>query len=422
MGRLRGVHIVVLVFLAGLAGLNLHGQTRSQLEQQRKKLQRDIQINNRLLKENQRNQESSVAQLHQIERTIEAREALIENLMAELNLLATHIDSGITAILELEVGLERLIAGYKVLVRKSYLYQRSYNSMMIFISSRGAGEAVRRSRYFSRMSSQRRQKAIAIRSARDRLQERITNLEADREAKREALEELEVQKEQLASERQKKEVMLGRLRSRENELVAAIRKKSAESEQLSKKINEIIKREIEEARRKAEAEAKRKAEEEARRTGTAVKPPAAIKEAPESAALSNEFVGNRGKLPWPVERGVITGKFGRQAHAVFSHVEIQRDGVDIDTDKGAGVRTVFKGEVSTVIRMPGFENVVIIRHGRYLTVYGNLASVSVKKGDKVTTRQRIGQAYTQDEGGRTMVHFRVMNGELPENPELWLAR
>lgn len=137
---------------------------------------------------------------------------------------------------------------------------------------------------------------------------------------------------------------------------------------------------------------------------------------------SRDFASNRGKLPWPVERGVVVGKFGRHPHPVFSHVEIQRDGVDIGTDKNASVRAVFKGEVSTVIRMPGYEHVVIIRHGTYLTVYGNLEQVIVKKGDAVQTRQRIGTAYHDEETGRTTVHFRVMAGEVPENPELWMAK
>jgi septal ring factor EnvC (AmiA/AmiB activator) len=412
---------VLGLFLFGLPAL-LSGQSRSALEKQRNRLQRDIQTNNRLLKENKVRQQSSVSQLQQIQANIQHRTELIANLQQELVLLQGLIEQNELDIRELLERLSELKTGYAQLLKTHYVYLKTHNELMLIVSGRESGRYLRSGSYVSRMQKERRQKALAIQAARQNLEEELLQLETHKQESESALIAMEHQKQALANEQIQKENMLRELRNKEGELMQSIAKKQMEAEKLSERINEIIRKEIEAARKKAEAEARKKAEAEAKRTGTVPKPLEAIRETPESAALSSEFSSNKGKLPWPVERGMISGRFGRQAHPVFNHVEIQRDGVDIDTDKGSQVRAVFKGEVSTVIKMPGYEHVVIIRHGRYLTVYGNLTDVQVKKGEKVTTRQRIARAFTQEDSGRTMVHFRVMLEEVPENPELWMAK
>jgi septal ring factor EnvC (AmiA/AmiB activator) len=438
--------ILLWVLFFPLLGM---AQSRSGLEKKRKRLQQDIHYTNKLLRENKKKQEASTAQLQKVALNIQRRTELMGTLEKELSLMEREIDSTLKEIQQLETGLERLKKDYADLVRRTYIYGKTHHRWVRILSSQGIGEALRRTAYFERMEEVRRSKAIHVRQMRDTLAQRVNQLEQIRIEKTGTLEEMSAQAAALAAEKAEKERQVVALRAKEGELMAAIRKKQAESEQLSRKINEIIQRELAEARRKAEAEAKRKAEAEAKRraemerartnptsgTGNTSTPstpsggstsrptaPPSLTETPESAALSRDFSTNRGKLPWPVEKGVITGKFGRHPHPVFSHVEIQRDGVDISTERGAGVRAVFRGEVSTVIRMPGYEHVVILRHGQYMSVYGNLASVSVKKGDVLQTRQKMGVAYEDESSGRTQVHFRIMAGEVAENPELWLAR
>ena len=441
MSRSLSLGLLILGLLLPLLGI---GQSRSGLEKKRKRLLQDIQYTNKLLRDNKKKQEASTAQLQKIAINIQRRTELMGTLEKELGLMEKEIDSTLKDIQQLEIGLERLKKDYAALVRRTYIYGKTHHRWVRILSARGMGEALRRTAYFERMEEVRRLKAIHVRQMRDTLTVRLSHLEQMRMEKTGTLQEMSVQAAALAAEKAEKEKQVVLLRAKEGELIAAIRKKQAESEQLSKKINEIIQREMAEARRRAEAEARRKAEAEAKRRAeadasrkppvsgtpspsggnTSSRPPAppVITETPESAALSRDFSANRGKLPWPVEKGVITGKFGRHPHPVFSHVEIQRDGVDISTERGAGVRAVFRGEVSTVIRMPGYEHVVIVRHGNYMSVYGNLANVVVKKGDVLQTRQRIGVAYEDEATGRTQVHFRVMAGENAENPELWLAR
>lgn len=143
---------------------------------------------------------------------------------------------------------------------------------------------------------------------------------------------------------------------------------------------------------------------------------------PESQLASKNFEGNKGKLPWPVERGSITERFGTHEHAVLSGVMVQNNGIDISTSDGAGVRSIFEGEVVNVIFNPAFQKGVIIKHGNYYTVYTQLESVSVKAGDKISTRQRIGTAYTDNDEGKTEVHLEIWKGTVLLDPALWISK
>lgn len=143
---------------------------------------------------------------------------------------------------------------------------------------------------------------------------------------------------------------------------------------------------------------------------------------PEEKIISKEFGNNKGRLPWPVASGVITGKFGKQPHPVLKNVYINNNGVDITTSKGSIVRSVFDGEVRKIFKVPGYQNAVIIRHGNYLSTYTHLESVYVSVGDKVSAKQSIGSVHTDVNSGETVVHMEVWYGQKVLNPEQWLAK
>jgi murein DD-endopeptidase MepM/ murein hydrolase activator NlpD len=142
---------------------------------------------------------------------------------------------------------------------------------------------------------------------------------------------------------------------------------------------------------------------------------------PEEKVLSDNFISNKGKLPWPVESGVISSSFGEHPHAVLDGIKVKNNGIDIATKKGSSARAVFNGIVTSIIVITNTNKAVLIRHGDYFTVYSNLESVSVSKGQTVTTKQRIGTVYTGDSDGKTELHFEVWEGKLLCNPALWLA-
>jgi murein DD-endopeptidase MepM/ murein hydrolase activator NlpD len=137
--------------------------------------------------------------------------------------------------------------------------------------------------------------------------------------------------------------------------------------------------------------------------------------------LSSSFASNKGKLPWPSEHGVITGRFGEHPHPVLKYVKVKNNGIDISTEKGALVRTVFNGKVSRVMSFPNLNKVVIIRHGEYLTVYSNLEEVNVKDGQTVTTKQLIGKIHTNPEDSKTDLHFEIWLGKSTQDPQEWLS-
>jgi len=143
---------------------------------------------------------------------------------------------------------------------------------------------------------------------------------------------------------------------------------------------------------------------------------------PEEKLVSDKFGNNKGRLPWPVERGVITVRFGRQSHPVLANIEIDSKGVDISTTSGSDARAVFEGEVRRIFAVPGGHNAVIIRHGEYLSVYTNLSKVYVKSGEKVVAKQAIGKIHTDENDNKTILHLEIWQGNVPLNPETWLAK
>jgi septal ring factor EnvC (AmiA/AmiB activator) len=190
-----------------------------------------------------------------------------------------------------------------------------------------------------------------------------------------------------------------------------LEEKQRAKKKLDKAIDDLIRKEIAAAKKKATASGKKNV------TSSNV-----FSLTPEAQKLSSNFAGNKGKLPWPVEQGNISERFGEHPHAELKGIMVKNNGVDIRSVPGTSARSVFDGEVSGVINIPGSNSAVIIRHGEYLSVYSNLSSVSVKKGDKVTTRQKIGQVYYDKDEGYSEIHLEIWKGTTKLDPALWLAR
>lgn len=410
------VRLLVLVLLVVCSG-TVSGQSRKSLERKKKKLEQDIAYTNRLLQQTKAKQEASVGQLQQIRANMQQRQELIQTLSSELGLLDTELDNGRKELERLQGRLDTMLTAYAGMVRQAYLHRRSYNRWLYVLGARDMGEALRRSRYFQRVEELRNWQVQNIRQTREGLALQVQQLDSIRWQKKAALDQQASQSAQLAADEQEKARLVASLKGKERTLMEKLKQSEREATKLAARIEEIIRKELE-AARKREEEARKKREAAAKAAGK----PAALPETPESVALSRDFVSNKGKLPWPVKRGVVAGKFGKHAHPVFEHVSIQRDGIDIHTQAAEAVLAVFGGEVSAVFRLDGYEQVVIVRHGSYLTVYANLSEVKVGKGQKVNTGAVLGSAYYDAEQGKAMVHFRVMNGQAAENPQVWLAK
>jgi septal ring factor EnvC (AmiA/AmiB activator) len=407
---------VLILLILGTGPLVL-GQSRSTLEKKKKKIENDIKYTENLIQQTRQKQNSSVDALQKISAGIEAREQLVLTLGTEISVLDSSLAAGRRESQRLLQLLDKQKLAYAGMVRAAFIQRRRQTGLIPILSSPNPGVLLRRSEYIERMAKLRQQKVNSIQRTNTQLTYQLQQLDTLRQQKNLALNEQQIQAQKLEQERQRKEVLLNQLKGKEKELLKRLSRKQGEAVALARKIDGIIAAELKAAKLRDEKAAKVK-EKEATASGSKAPIPAT----PESVSLGNDFSSNRGRLPWPVKYGIVTGKFGTQPHPVFQHVTIQRDGVDISTQRGEKALAVFRGEVSAVFALEGYQNVVIVRHGTYLTVYGNLDQVLVKKGQNLKTGDPIGTVYMDDEDGKTALHFRVMNGQIAENPQSWIIK
>jgi septal ring factor EnvC (AmiA/AmiB activator) len=278
---------------------------------------------------------------------------------------------------------------------------------MFVFSAQNFNEAYKRLKYLQQYTSYRRRQADLISKTKQSIANELSDLEMKKKAKRRLLDAKQYEHHKLTGEKQQQEQVVVELKKKEQDLLKELKRKQRTAQKLQRAIEEIIKEEI------------RKAREAASRAG---KKTSGFPMTPEAQKLSNSFSANKGKLPWPVEQGVITGKFGTHPHPVLTQVTVKNNGIDISTSEGAVARSVFEGEVSRVIIIPGEGKSVLIRHGEYLTVYSYLSAVYVKAGDKVTTKQPLGLLVSDKANAKTEIHFELWKGMDKLNPEYWVYK
>ncbi|MFN3939367.1 MAG: murein hydrolase activator EnvC family protein, partial [Chitinophagales bacterium] len=298
------------------------------------------------------------------------------------------------------------------------------------IASGSVNEAINQVQYVKEFSAFRKQQAAAIKAVQAALEVKVGMLERDKTEKQQLLAKEREQKQKLDREKNEKDKSVKNLQKEEKKINDQIKQKKKDADALNKKIQSIIAEEIRKEKERAAAEAAKKTSAE-KTTGTAAKTETPAEKTagksapgltPEMALVSKNFEGNKGRLPWPVERGTITGKYGTHPHPVLKNVSIENNGIDISTTDGAAVRSLFEGEVLNVIFNPSFQKGVIIKHGEYYTVYTNLASVNVEPGTKVSAKQKIGTVYTNAEEGKTEVHLELWKGTTILDPSLWISK
>ncbi|HRD51036.1 MAG TPA: peptidoglycan DD-metalloendopeptidase family protein [Flavobacteriales bacterium] len=386
------------------------GQSKKELEKRRDALDKQIRTTTALIDQARKEQRVTQEQLQLLESQIAARAQLIRAMDNEVRVADDRIRADEEAIAALKADLVSLKEGYARMIAAAYRNRSAYDRLSYLFASSSFQQAFRRSRYINQLAAQRRRQAVLISETQASLDERVSALKEQRQEKAVLLSEQVQEKRRLDTDRAGQQQALNGLRKEESRL------------RETQKKQENQRRELEAAIRKAIEDA--------------VKPKAGAKDAsgkpaklditltPEARELSNDFEKNKGKLPWPVEKGVITGRYGKQPHPVLKGIVIDNNGIDITTEKGAGVRALFRGEVTSVIVLPGAGKAVIVSHGAYRTVYSNLASVSVAKGDKLSTKQAIGTVLTGDDGA--VAHIEVWritaDGLVNVDPALWLYR
>ena len=410
--------LLLLLFSAPFGGFS---QSKNELEKKKTQIQKDIDYTNQLLNLTKKSKTTSLSHLVTLNKKITYRNDLISTINTEIKVVDKEINHVSTNIDSLNNSLNRLKKQYSQMLYFAYKNQSSYSRLMFIFSSDGFNQAFKRVIYLRQLSDYRiRQKDLIV-QLQDSLNGKKSKLQDVRLDKKGLLVSQEKQKMQLDEEKKEQVVVLNNLSTKEKKLRSDLKEKQRKQQQLSAKIEDIIKKEIEAARASAKKKnistlSASKSVKKIENTNTA----SVLLNTPATIKLSNDFENNKGQLPWPVEKGIISSSFGRHAHPIWHDVVINNNGIDINSSKGAKARAIFDGRVIYVVQVYD-KYAVLVQHGEYFTLYSNLENVFVKTEDKVITKQPIGIVQTNDEEGKTEIHLEIWRGSNKMNPEAWIA-
>ena len=406
---------VLLLAFAVPAFSQKKGKTKQELQSEITSLQNEISTANQLLKKTTKDKEMTLNEVSLLDKQIKQREKLINAYNQQIANLDAEIQTGQRNIKMLNSDLTKLRKEYAKMLTFAYRNRSHYNNLAFVFASEDFNQAFRRLRYIRQFSEARKVKIDQIVSTERRIIGEMEASQQAREAQAALLAEEKAQQTALQIEKKELNRQVANLKKKEGSIKQDIKNKQQQAKKLQKAIDDIIAEEIRLANERSRKEAeKKKTESASKDKGIAL--------TPAEKTLSTNFVNNKGKLPWPVERGVISSSFGKHASVVSDKVTVTNNGIDIATVEGAQARAVFDGEVASVSKLTGANTVVIIRHGEYFTVYSNLENVTVKRGDKVTTRQNLGTVHTSKTENKTELHFELLKETNRQDPAKWLSK
>jgi septal ring factor EnvC (AmiA/AmiB activator) len=406
----RAKKLILLFWLVLGVGIS-SAQKKSDLELKKAKIQKEIDFTNKQLQIVSKNKSATAEQLATLRKKIKLRESLINTINSEINTIGGEIQNTSRQISTLESDLKQLREEYAAMIRLAYRNRNVYQRMMFVFAANDFNQAYKRLRYFQQYAEFRRSQAAKIEETQVQLAGKKLELEVRKNEKTSLRNNEQQEKSTLEKERKDQDKLMQNLTAREKKLRKELAEKQAAKKKLDRAIENLIKKEMDAARKKATAAGNKNV------TNKNV-----FSMTPEGEKLTNSFSGNRGLLPWPVEQGSVSGSFGEHPHKELKGIMVKNNGIDIQTSRGASARAIFEGTVSGVISIPGSGKAVIIRHGSYLSVYSNLQSVNVSTGEKVTTKQRIGAVGLNEDDDRGELHLEIWNNTTKLDPQGWLAR
>jgi septal ring factor EnvC (AmiA/AmiB activator) len=392
-------------------------RSKESLEKEVKALQKDIATANKLLKETSKSKEVTLNQVSLMDKKIKKRQRLINAYNEQIQVLENNITKGEANIKTLNGELKKLRKEYAKMVEFAYKNRSHYDQLEFIFAAEDFNQAMRRLRYIQQFTEARKTKMNQISATQKKVSDEVGAQRKNREQQAALLADEKSQQETLVNEKAELNAQVAQLKKKEGSIQQSIKEKQAQAKKFQKEIDKIIAEEIRKANERAAKEAKNA--KNSKNTNTKADKMALT---PSEKALSTSFSANKGRLPWPVEKGVIASSYGKHASAISSKVTVTNDGIDIATTENARARCVFEGVVVSVVK-PSASNIgVIIRHGDYFTVYSQLDEVFVNRGDKVKTKQEIGRVHTDKSEGKTELHFELRQGTGTLNPSVWLAR
>ena len=400
------------------------GKSKKQLQSEITSLQKEISTANQLLKKTTKDKEMTLNEVNILDKKIKQRENLITAYNNQIAVLDEEINAGQSNIKALNSDLSKLQKEYAKMIVFANKNRNHYNRLGFIFASKDFNQAFSRLRYIREFTDARKKKMEQIASTERQISDAVEACQQAREEQTALLKDEKAQQDALKKEKEQLNGEVAKLKKKEGSIQQDIKNKQQQAQKLQKAIDDIIAEEI----RKANEEAERKRREEAAKNKNQGKTTAPTPKekgmalTPAEQTLSANFVNNKGRLPWPVERGVISSSYGKHTSVVSDKVTVTNNGIDIATTENAQARAVFDGEVSSVTKLTGANTVVILRHGEYFTVYSNLENVTVKRGDKVKTKQNLGTVHTNKTEGKTELHFELLKEQNRQNPANWLSK
>ncbi|GHC44747.1 murein hydrolase activator EnvC family protein [Ulvibacter litoralis] len=385
---------------------------QKELEERRVAILSEIKQINALLFKTRGQAKSILTQVEDISQRINARENLIKVTNQQANLLTRTINDNLQKMDQLRKELKELKEDYAGMITKSYKSKSEQSRIMFLFSSENFLQAYKRLQYMKQYAKQRKKQGESIKEKAELLKQLNNDLIVQKKKKEVLIKENQAEKAKLKKEKLDQERLVASLKKDEGTFASQIKQKKKEADAIEKQIEDLIRAAI----------AKSNSENNNNTTTTTTTKSTTFALTPEAKALAANFTSNKGKLIWPVEKGVVTENFGKHQHPQFPNVTTNNNGVDITTEPNAKARAVFKGEVMQVQQIKGANQAIYIRHGDYITIYRNLAKVSVKKGDKVSTKQEIGTIYNNPTTGKTILKFYIYRNDAKMNPADWVYK
>ena len=401
-----------VLFFGNFSALAQPGNKQQQLEQQRESILNDIKKINTLLFKTRGEKKTVLSEVEDINQRIKAQQNLIRVTNQQANLLTRKINENLTQISLLRNELQQLKEDYAAMVQKSYKSKSQQSRVLFLLSSEDFLQAYKRVQYMKQYANHRKKQGESIKTKTELLQQLNLDLIDQRKEKDLLISENIAAKAKLKKEKELQQTLITSLKKEESTFTKQIRAKQQKANKINGQIKKLI--------RDAIAAANKKARENKSKTTTTSATKFAL--TPEAAAIAKDFKNNKGKLIWPVKQGLVINKYGTRQHPQFPNVTQTFHGVEIATNANAQARAVFNGEILQIQQLKNANKAVMIQHGDYITIYYNLASISVKKGDKVSTKDPIGKVFTHPITKQTVIKFMVYRNDTEMNPADWVYK
>ena len=425
---MKKIFVAILFFLSSVAGFAQTAEDKAKMERERQAIQQEIKEIQSVYNKVKGQKKESLGQLNLLQKKLALQDKYINNINKEIKIVSDEIYLSTLEVNRLQRQLDTLKTQYQKSVVYAYKNKSTYDYLNFIFSSNSFNDALKRISYLKSYRSYRQEQVANILETQKQIEDRKQQLLGKKTQKSSALKNQTQQMQVLAEQKKEKDQVVSKLKSQESDLAKQISTRKKRDQQLKNAIAAVVRREIEAARKEAEARAKAKAAANPTTSVTApggtaktttAKPKSYLDLNEKDIALNSSFEKNRGRLPWPVDNGFVSIPFGSSKVGGLS---MDNPGITISTPSSGGtVKAVFDGEVSSVSNL-GDGMMVMVRHGKYFSVYSNLASANVSKGAQIKTGQSIGRAGTADDGSGGQIDFLLMVESRNVNPEPWFRR